>query len=350
MNHLLLRRTLVAASRSGNMPQRRPIFQWAAAHPDETMLALSATVAVAAYRIWKLEMTTREQAQSLKSLEEAMKTMDKSSKDRESELRSANEDLQSRYSKMRDDKQRMEASIIERGKAGEEVLGQLLDECKMQNIIKDYKLQYEVAPGKRPDALVDMDDIFIVIDSKAPNPPTEFDDVSRKEYANKLKSHARQLSDRQYTATLERSPTMVVMMLPGEGYLQAAYEKGKDIFELHKFARERNVLVLGPNGLRTLLQIVKIWLEEQAAKDRLEDMHVQENIVTTLQPLWVDLLPLVKKMGSLLEKTVTTWNSKVDHIIAFDEALRSEETLNLPKARKSQLPKKVTMPKSLDDR
>ena len=73
-----------------------------------------------------------------------------------------------------------------------------------------------------------------------------------------------------------------------------AYEKGKDIFELHKFARERNVS-LGPNGLRTLLQIVKIWLEEKAANDRLEaDMQVQENIVTTLQPLWVDLLPTSK--------------------------------------------------------
>ena len=139
------------------------------------------------------------------------------------------------------------------------------------------------------------------------------------------------------------------MMLPSEWHIQAAYDDGKDIHSLHKFARDRNVLVIGPNGLRTLLQMVKVWLEEKAAKDRLTDVEVRENIVATLQPLWIEtLLPFTKQMGNTLEKVVTLWNGSVDSIIAFDSALRSESILNLGKGRKTTLPKKVSLPKPLD--
>ncbi|KAL7535886.1 hypothetical protein ACHAXR_006790, partial [Thalassiosira sp. AJA248-18] len=303
------------------------------------------------YRVWKLELRTREQDQALRAQGEVMKTREQSFKEREWEMHNANENLQQKYNTMRDEKKRMEASIIERGKAGEEVLGQLLDECRAQNIITDYKLQHEIEPGKRPDAVVEiMDNIFIVIDSKAPNAPNNFDDQSRREYADKLKVHARQLSDKRYNSTLDqRSPMLTLMMLPGEGYLQAAYEHGRDVFSLHKYARDRNVLILGPNGLRTLLQVVKIRLEDQESTDRLkDDRQVHENIVTTLQPLWVEsLLPFMKRTSNLLEKIVSTWNSKVDIIVAFDQALRSKDILDLAKARKSQLPKKVSLPKSI---
>jgi hypothetical protein len=120
---------------------------------------------------------------------------------------------------------------------------------------------------------------------------------------------------------------------------------------LNKFARDRNVLLLGPNGLRTLLQVGKIWFEEKVANDRLADSRIHENIVTTLQPLWVlSILPFMRSTGNLLESAVTSWNLKVDSVVAFDKALRSKDILDLGKTRKTELPKKITIPICIDNK
>lgn len=359
MMNYILRRTLMA-THSRRVPQRRHI-QWAAYYPDETtmVVVLGSALGVSLFRLFQLELRTREQQHQLKSKEDALMKREKSYNDIEKELRANSDKLLQKYNKLRDEKKRMEASIIDRGKAGEEVLSILLSDCKAQDIIKDYKLQYEVSPGKIPDALVEVvDDVCLVVDSKAPsNPPNDLDEQSRREYVDKLKSHVRQLSNKQYNSTTEQPkmtlsfPLFTLMMLPGEGYLQVAYEQGKDTYGLNKFARDRNVLILGPHGLRSSLQLVKLWLDEQAANDRLKDAQVHENIVELLQPLWVEsLLPFIKKSGNLLESVVSTWNSKVDSIISFDKALRSKEILAISKARKTQLPKKVTLPKSIADK
>jgi hypothetical protein len=346
---------LAACHNRQHLPQQQPrrqIFDFAASYPDETVVAFGTAIALASYRIWTLELRTREQEHSLQSQQSAMKVREQLYDKNERELQNANKTLLQKYNTMRDLKQRMEDSIIERGKAGEEVLGNVLSECKVQSIIKDFKLQHEIAPGKRPDAVVEITDgIFIVVDCKAPFPPYDLNEQSRREYADKLKVHIRQLGDKRYNSTLEQKCLMVtLMMLPGEGYLQAAYDQGRDIFELYKFARDRNVLLLGPNGLRSLLQVVKISLEEQVAHDRLRDGQVHENIATTLQPLWVDsLLPCMRRVGTLLESITTTWNSNVDSIVAFDKALRSKDILDLSKARKTELPKKVTLPKPIGE-
>ena len=328
--------------------QRRYIFSYAVSHPDETMMILGSALAVSIFRIFMLEVKTRGQIQTI----EVAKKQEKSQNEMIAELRIDAEDMLMKYNELRDQKRRMEASILDRGKAGEKVLSNLLKECKTQNIITNYTLQYEIEKGKIPDAIVDIDGIQIVVDSKAPNAPVELDVESRKEYISTLKGHIRQLSDKRYNATIEQQlvPTPTIMMLPGEGYLSVAYDKGKDSSGIHKFAKERSILIVGPHGLRTLLQMIKIWLEEEAANDRLNDTKVQENIATTLQPLWVEgILPFMKQSGNLLEKVVKAWNLKVDTIVEFDKALRSSDVLDMAPARKPQLPKKVTTPLTLVD-
>ena len=239
------------------------------------------------------------------------------------------------------------------------MLGDVLDECRVQGIVENFRLQHEISPGGIPDAVVEVvDEIFVVIDSKAPIPPYDVDDdqLLQKEYVDKLKGHIRQLCNKRYGSFLNkdsnmRCPTVTVMMLPGEGYLQAAYEDGRDVFELSMYASERNVMVVGPHGLRTSLEVWKMWFEEQSSKERLNnDERVRENIATTLQPLWVErLLPLVKSTGNLLEKVVSSWNSRVDDVVAFDRALRCKDILDVAEAKKTKFPKKNTIPKSIDD-
>ena len=59
------------------------------------------------------------------------------------------------------------------------------------------------------------------------------------------------------------------LVLPGEGYLQAAYgPDGSDELGLHAFAAERAVMLVGPSGLRSTLQLATLWQSEAAAGAR----------------------------------------------------------------------------------
>jgi hypothetical protein len=81
----------------------------------------------------------------LKSQETAMLVRIRQFEEGERQLRDAADELRRRYDTIRDEKMRMEASIIDRGKAGEVVLGNLLDECKIQGIIQSFDLQREIS-------------------------------------------------------------------------------------------------------------------------------------------------------------------------------------------------------------
>ncbi len=54
-------------------------------------------------------------------------------------------------------------------------------------------------------------------------------------------------------------------------------------------------------------------------------------------------------MGRKKDSSRWSWNSRVDDVIAFDRALRCNDIFDLAEANKMKLPKKITMPKSIDD-
>ena len=96
------------------------------------------------------------------------------------------------------------------------------------------------------------------MDSKAPEPPNELfrsdslssscttnDNTLRKQYVRKSKIHVKKLSEKRYPISIKDSiVSRTVMMLPGEGYLQAAYNAyGVDDMTLHLYATENNVFV-----------------------------------------------------------------------------------------------------------
>jgi hypothetical protein len=57
----------------------------------------------------------------------------------------------------------------------------------------------------------------------------------------------------------------------------------------------------------------------------------------------------MRSTGNILESAVSSWNSKVDSVVAFDKALRSKDILDLGKTRKTELPNKITIPKCIGD-
>ncbi|OEU07789.1 hypothetical protein FRACYDRAFT_250815 [Fragilariopsis cylindrus CCMP1102] len=320
-------------------------------------LAVSTFIAVsAAGRAVQLEIRTRSQVQSL--CEE---------KRRGNELRESKEVDTIRYDALKKDydniviqQSRLKDSISIRKDAGENTLQRVLDEAKQQSLIKDFNLQLEIA-GKRPDAVIEMKNgTKIVVDSKHPEPPNELlsgskdngdDDFDRKKYKEKLHNHIRDLSKKGYHSCLPDSLNLTIMLVPGEGYLQAAYDpsSGVDDLGLHDYAAKQNILLVGPNGLRSIIQLLSFQQMEEDQAAKLDDENVRQILQSHLQPLWTNsVLPKMRKMTLDLDKVVNSINDLGDDISAFDEELRSKAVLDLEKVGKTKLPKKVSEPVIFD--
>lgn len=300
-----------------------------------------------------------------------------------------------------DREKRLQSSIAHRGALGEQALMLLLDEAKRS----EHTVSYELKPlvnGKRPDAVVQLvGGRAMVVDSKAPQPPDmllETGDVAaRRSYVETLKRHIAELAAKRYHADViltqglkprsHLSPSLrphprlhsrprscphpspsphlslspcpnpryhadvpaslpwTWLLLPGEGYLRAVYDvDGVDSHNVHAFAHERGVALVGPNGLRSALQMWLAITSEQGAQSRLEDESVQGHL-QSIQRQWHDkLLPRSRAMGKDLGKVVAEYNEVAVLMRSFDQLLRHEEVLNLPKVRKTSLPPTVRVP------
>ena len=135
-------------------------------------------------------------------------------------------------------------------------------------------------------------------------------------------------------------------MLPGEGYLQAAYNAdGVDDMNLHVYAAKNNIFVVGPNGLRTILQLLASQQMERAQALLMKDAIVQEAVENRIQPIWTsEVFPQLKRLTNTLNKHVKETNTLVANIKAFDDELRGTDVLNIDQAKKSELPKEVNQP------
>jgi hypothetical protein len=331
------------------------VAQYVLSHQTETALAVSTFIAVsAAGRALQLEIRTRSQVQSLRE-----------EKRRSNELRESKEVDTIRHDVLKKDydniviqQSRLKDSILIRKDAGENTLQRVLDETKQQKLIKDFSLQLEIA-GKRPDAVIEMNSgTQIVVDSKHPEPPNELlsgsldnvDDSERNEYKKKLQNHIRDLSKKGYHSCMPDSLNLTVMLVPGEGYLQAAYDSsGVDDLGLHIYAAEQNILLVGPNGLRSIIQLISFQQNEEDQAAKLDDENVRQVLQSHLQPLWTNsVLPRMRKMTLDLDKVVNSINDLGDDIRDFDEELRSKAVLDIDKVGKTKLPKKVSEPVIFD--
>ena len=373
---LLRPQPLQRAMRSG---QQRHIWDWAVANPELAVPLAVGAVAVA--RTLQLEFRTRDQAttaeqqsklaQELQKVKEQIETDLRSTQERERQLElqmraqaTRAEEQAKQVSVLRTDKTRVEGLLqeagaaarrlqgaaAERGRHGERVLEQLLAELKDGGYAESYSLQPEISPGKRPDAVVTLvGGKWMVVDSKAPRPPSSLLETgcedARREYVTTLKRHISELGGKHYPTADERALSRTWLLLPGEGYLQAAYAAdGSDSSGLHAYAAAKAVTLVGPNGLRSALQHHTLLQLETEALSRLEDAQVQQRL-RQLQPVWTDdVLPRARTMGRDLKKMVATFNALSVVIKAFDVDLRATDALDLPKARKTSLPDVVGDP------
>ena len=358
---------------------QRHIWDWAASNPELLPLAAVGAVALAA-RWVQLEFRTRDQAtrakqQSLRAqelqedlrstregkvqLEDRTRKLELEMRTREtraaeqakqmSALMDEKSKVEVRLQKAEEAARKLQGAAEKRGRHGEQVLEQLLAELKSGGYAEGYRLQPELGTGKRPDAVVTLvGGKLMVVDSKAPRPPSALLETgcadARKEYVATLKRHIYELGAKHYHAADERALDRTWLLLPGEGYLEAAYAAdGSDSCDhgvpgLHEYAAGHAVTLVGPNGLRSTLQHHTLLQREAEVLRRLEDDQVQQRL-RQLQPRWTeDVLPRARTMGKDLKKMVAMFNELSNAIKTFDVDLRAEDALNLPKARKTQLP------------
>ncbi len=127
----------------------------------------------------------------------------------------------------------------------------------------------------RPDVVVSLPNgRRVVIDAKAPldaylRASACADDATREQelraHADAVAGHVSALSRRRYEHLVDGSVDFVVMFVPGDVFLSAAFEVHPDLFEV---AADRDVILASPGTLLAFLRGVACgWREHQVAEE-----------------------------------------------------------------------------------
>lgn len=167
----------------------------------------------------------------------------------------------------------------------------------------------------RPDLLVRLPgDRSIVVDAKTPlaaylEAIEAEDEAVRRHH---LRAHARQVRDKveelarkEYWAQFQPTPELVVLFLPAESFLVAAFDQDPALVE-HAFAR--GVVIATPMTLMSLLKAVAYgWKQQSIADNALEVSRLGAELYKRL----ADMGEHVSKLGGSLESAVANYNRMV---------------------------------------
>jgi DNA recombination protein RmuC len=162
------------------------------------------------------------------------------------------------------------------GRWGEQMLRNVLEAAGLQNRF-DFDEQFSLNTDegrRRPDVTVRMPGGgVLVIDAKCSlNAFLEAQDCTDEglreaafvRHAASVKDHVRGLSAKAYWEQFERTPDIVAMFLPGDGYLAAALERQPDLLS---DAMSQKVVVVTPTTLFALCKAVSYgWRVEDQAR------------------------------------------------------------------------------------
>lgn len=214
-----------------------------------------------------------------------------------------------------------------RGRWGELALRNIAELAGMSEHC-DFAEQTTLDDGKRPDMVVKLPEgRLIAIDSKVPlagylKAVEAVDDTARdaglREHVQAVRAHIKVLAARDYAAELEGDVDLVVLFLPGDPFLAAAFGTDPD---LQVDALRSRVLLATPTTLVALLRTVAIYHQQRALTENARE------IADTARELY----DRAAKVGEDLGRAGRGLKTAVD---AYNAAVGSFERRFLPMGQK----------------
>lgn len=205
-----------------------------------------------------------------------------------------------------------------RGRWGEIHLRRLVELSGMTGHV-DFSEQ-ESTEGGRPDMVIRLPEQGIVpVDSKVPldaflRAMEAGDEEARRqllaEHAKAFRGRIRELAQRAYWEQFERVPEVVVMFVPVEASLSAAFQADRDLFE---YAFQNKVLVTSPIALFALLRAVAFGWQQQQVAENAEQIAAQGK---SLYERVATFVGHVAGVGRSLEASVKKYNEAVGSLDA----------------------------------
>ena len=273
----------------------------------------------------------------LAPLKETLKNLDTKTAEIEKERRGAYDGLKVHLTHLQDatttlqDRTTTLASALRgtqvRGRWGELALRNIAELAGMTEHC-DFTEQTTTDEGKRPDMVVRLPEgRFIAVDSKVPlsgylKAVEASDEEGRqaglKEHVQAVRNHVKTLAARNYAESLEGDVDLVVLFLPGDPFLAAAFGEDPD---LQVEAIRSRVLLATPTTLVALLRTVAIYHQHLVLAENAREIG---EVAATLYDR-------AAKFGDDLARAGRGLKTAVD---AFNAAVGSFERRILPMGQK----------------
>jgi DNA recombination protein RmuC len=206
----------------------------------------------------------------------------------------------------------LRASPKTRGRWGEETLRRVME---LSGMVENCDFETEKFfrgddESLRPDALISVSGgRVIVVDAKAPVSAyidaisaTSDDEreVLLKRHAVQLRERLANLSSKSYWEKIEGSPDCVVMFVPGDNFVSAAFERDPDLFEDGIKAR---VLICTPTTFIALTKAISYgWRQERLARNATEVSKLGKELYGRLATLGDHVADLGKHIKNAAQK------------------------------------------------
>lgn len=198
-----------------------------------------------------------------------------------------------------------------RGRWGEFQLRRVVEMAGLERHV-DFDEQSTEGGDGRPDMIARLPGGGVLpIDAKVPlnaylaAMETENDDERRRQlsaHTQALKSRVRELSLKAYWDQFEVTPGFVVMFVPNEACLGAAFQEDAGLFE---YATERKVLICSPVNLYALLKAVAFGWQQQEITDNAREIAAQGQDLYARLGKFVDMY---SDIGRHLQRSVSAYN------------------------------------------
>ncbi|MFF7944760.1 DNA recombination protein RmuC [Nocardia gamkensis] len=204
-----------------------------------------------------------------------------------------------------------------RGRWGEVQLKRVVELAGMVEHC-DFAEQVHIPGGEeadRPDLVVKLPEgKHAVVDSKvsleAFIAATEANDETQAgklwiEHARQLRKHVDALAGKEYFRKVAGSPEFVIMFVPGEPILQAAFEHDPSLLE---YAASKLVLITSPMALIAMLRAVAFGWKQEALRENLSQVLA---IGTEIYDRLAVMGGHVERLGGALDRTMKMYNDTV---------------------------------------